>query len=164
MRPSPGECQVHVHRLQACRIGAALVDLNPARHAVYADRALEETPGSGEVPALGEHEIKGLPVQVHGAIEGGLPAFNLDVGFVHPPGICGGSLPHLGLLRSAARTLPPSVERGMIDTDAPFAQNSFEIVVRDRITDIEKHSVQEDGFRIVHALELDRANRLSPTN
>lgn len=51
----------------------------------------------------------------------------------------------------------------MIYRDAPLGQYFFKITVRNGIADVEEHRVQGYGLRIVHAPEIDHANRLLPT-
>lgn len=51
----------------------------------------------------------------------------------------------------------------MIYSDVPLGQYFFKITVRNGIADVEEHRVQDYGLRIVHALEIDHANRLLPT-
>jgi hypothetical protein len=46
--------------LQPRQIGPALVDDNPIRHAIGANRSLEKSPSGCFVATLGEHEIKGF--------------------------------------------------------------------------------------------------------
>ena len=56
--PVAGELQDHVHRLQAGSVCTALIDHNLIRHAVGADRSLEEAPGSGQISAFGKQKIE----------------------------------------------------------------------------------------------------------
>lgn len=55
--------------LKPGEIGAALVDDDPLGQAVRADRPPEEASRAGEIATLGEKEIKGLPILVHGTVE-----------------------------------------------------------------------------------------------
>ena len=97
--PVAGEFQDHVHRLQAGQVGTAFVDHDPVGHAVRVGRPLEEPPGSGQIAALREQEVKGLAIPVHGAVEVGPLALHLDAGLIHQPGGGGRSLPRLRLGR-----------------------------------------------------------------
>jgi hypothetical protein len=81
-----GEFQDHIHRPKPCKIGPALVDDNPLRHAMPADRALEEEPGRSHVAAIGKQEINGLAVAFDGPVAVG--SFALYLG--HPQFACHG--------------------------------------------------------------------------
>lgn len=66
-----GKFQDCVHRLQTGKVGTTLVDDDPVGHAVRTNRPLEEAPGGGQVPALGQHEIQSLSVAIDGPVKVG---------------------------------------------------------------------------------------------
>lgn len=160
-----GKFQDRVHRLQPGQIGTTLVDDDPVGHAVRTNRPLEEAPGGGKVPALGQHEIQSLSVAIHGPVKVGPAAPHLDVRLVHPPGVRSGSLSGLYPSGDERRELPyPAVQGGVVNRDVALDQNFLKITVGHGVAEVEEYCVQDHRLRRVHALKLDLVNRLSPTH
>lgn len=68
--PCAGELQDDVHSLNAGQVGTALVGDDPVRDSVRANGALEETPGIGQIAALGQHEIQRISIPIDSAVLG----------------------------------------------------------------------------------------------
>jgi len=92
-----GEFQDRVDSLRPSQIGSALVDDNPLGNAVGCNGFLEKPAGGGQIPALGQHEIKCLAIAVNRLIQADPLAPNLEIGLINTPGTGGGLLVHLGL-------------------------------------------------------------------
>jgi len=160
-----GKLQDRVHRLQTGPVGTTLVDDDPVGHAVRTNRPLKEAPGGGKVSVLGQHEIKGLSVAIHRPVKVSPAALHLDVRFVHPPGVRSRSLTGLSPDGDERRELHhPAVQGGVVNHDAALGQNFFKITVGHGVAEVEENRVQDHRLRIVHALELDHVNSLSPTH
>jgi len=50
----------------------------------------------------------------------------------------------------------PAVQRDVVDRDATLGHDLFKVAVGDSLTDIQKHGVQDDGLRKMHAPEINR--------
>ena len=136
--------QHSIDLVDAGGVGAALVDDNPIRHTVRADRSLEEPPCGGQVAALTEHEIKRLPIPIHCAVQVGPAALHLDVGLVHPPGCSGRPLPRLGPrgdLRSELHH--PALQRSVVDRNPALGQDLLQVTIGDGVAQVEDNCMQE---------------------
>ena len=52
--------------------------------------------------------------------------------------------------------LDPTIERCMIQIDATFGHNVFEIAIRDRKTNVEIHGIWDHRFRVLRDFETDK--------
>lgn len=57
----------------------------------------------------------------------------------------------------------PAVQGGVVNRDAAL-ENFFKITVGHGVAEVEEYRVQDHRLRIVHALEFDHVNNLSPTH
>lgn len=65
---STREVENDVQLLKARQIGAALVDGDPVRYAIYNNGALEKASHRCSITTLRQHEIKGLAVTINSAV------------------------------------------------------------------------------------------------
>ena len=114
------------------------------------------------IRSFGQHEIKGIAAFVYRSIEICPAAFDLDVSLIyypagHPPKNGSRSLPGLGVCGDQRGIFhDPPVQGIMVDSDTSFRRDLHQIAIGNRISDIEKHRVQDDIFRMVAAFEVNR--------
>ena len=51
----------------------------------------------------------------------------------------------------------------MVDLHPALCHDLLQVTVGDGVAEVEENRVKDHGLRIMHALELDHANRLLPT-
>jgi hypothetical protein len=143
------------------QIGAALIDGNRFGLAVLVNRPLEVAARSGLVTVGAQQEINRIAPLVDGAVQEFPLAFDLDVGFVHPPALANRSLvPSKSLFEQRHELDDPAVHARMIHLDAPFGHHFFEVAQAQRVRDIPAHAQSDDIQRIMKPLaHLGNASR-----
>ncbi len=143
-----------VASLDACLVGAALVDVDERRQAVLADGLLQEAACSIAISASGQEEVDGVAARVHGAVQVTVLAVHLHVGFVHSPAAAHRRLALLERgqqLRRAA--VHPAENRRVVDVYPAL----LEVPVAQAVPQVPPHALQNDVFRMAVAFELHTA-------
>lgn len=149
-----------VYGFDASRVSSVFVDGSLSRVAVDLQQLREKYGGGGFVSTLRKHEIKCLSVPVDSAIVTDLRSFYLDASLFHSPGTVARSLsPARDIGNCTSVFCDPRVQCCMIQINAAFRHDFFQVTARHTVSKVEENCVQDDVFRKC-ALERDRRDRL----
>lgn len=156
-RPHTPDLPDHIDRLNASQIGPTLINNNAFGGTVALNSVLQKSSCRSRVSALGQHEIKGLPVSINGSVEILSVAFHLDVGFIHAPGIGCWSFSGLSCLGNQRRELHDlAVQCRVIDIHPTFVHDFFQIPVRHTKAYVQIHRIKDCALGIMDTLEINR--------
>ena len=123
------------------RVGGRAIsgDLDRGRPVVKG--AGEESASGGQIPLLGDHDVNDLAELVDRSVQIDPPAADLDVRFVDKPTIAWGVPAGSGRINQQwGEPVHPAINRDVIDLDAPFGQQLFDVTVREPIAQVPPHS------------------------
>lgn len=118
------------------------------------ERLLEKAFYSKQIAMFAEVELDRIPKAVDGAIEIHPLATNFDIGLVHMPLRGHSALTQIKSLQQDGRiSNNPTMNRRVIDADAPFGHHLFEVSQAQAVGEIPAHAKQDDGLIEMAAFE-----------
>ena len=110
-------------------------------------RCFEEVSGCTEVSSLGDVHVNDLAVLVHGPVHVPPRAVDPDVCFVCEPAVTDAVTTGSGCVDEEwCESLYPPVDGDVINVDASFREEFFDVAVRQSVTQVPAHS-QQDHLR-----------------
>jgi hypothetical protein len=101
----------------------------------------EESARGGQIPLLRDQDVNDLAELVDRSVQIDPPAADLDIRFVDKPTIAWGMPAWAGRINQQwSEPVHPAINRDVIDIDAPFGQQLFDVTVREPIAQVPPHS------------------------
>ena len=123
-----------------CAVGGHL-----GRSRAVPQRAGEEPAGGRQIPLLRDQHVDDLPELIDRTVEVDPPTGDLDIGFIGEPAIAQSVSARLGCVDHQGReALYPAVDRDVVDGDATFGEQFFDVAVGQSIAQIPPHRQHDD--------------------